>query len=105
MVGEYDQGMYPGVYRVQLQDGSFVDAHRRQITRVRTRRVFCAVFDAPTMTPEGLSLPKGSLESARALGDKGFRVSEVVEFEEVRRHRVEDIPARPAFLATKGVVE
>lgn len=105
IIGTYDEELHPGVYRVQLRDLSFVDAHVRQIRKLKLKattepkRYWMARFEGPTLTPEGLSLPHASLAEAQAVGDRGQKLTEIVEVVEVKRHRIEDVPPRPAFLA------
>lgn len=105
VVGPYDEELYPEVYRVQLRDFSFLDAHRSQIRKLKPRseprRFFIARFEGPTMTPEGLSLPKDSMIEAQALADRGQKLSEILEVVEVKRHALSEIPPRPAFLEKK----
>lgn len=103
VVAALDAELHPDVYRVQAEDGSFIDTHRKQMATYKgPARVFCAIFEAPTRTPEGLSLPRSTMEDAVALGNVGCKILGVVEYQEVKRWSLTDIPPIPEFLKKSG---
>lgn len=98
IIGLYEQELFPDCYWIQLDNGPFVDAHRYQLRKLKQkRRFFLARFEGTTISPEGFAFPKHSLEAAQKLAAR-HELAEIVEVVEVRRHRIEDIPPRPAFL-------
>ena len=88
------------VYKVELAPGSYADAHKVQLRRIKKpERFFIARYAGETIYANGLSVPKATMEDAA----KRPAALEILEVEVIKRHPpsswAKSIPERPAFLA------
>lgn len=95
IIGEYEREVFPDIYWIQLEDLSFIDAHRFQIRKVKEPETFfIARYQTnETILPNGLSLPKMTLEEA----SKRPEAKEILEVQVIKRHMI-NAPQLPEFL-------
>ena len=85
------------VYRVELMAGAYTEAHECQLKRIKKpEHLFITRYIDSVVYPDGLSVPRKSLEDAI----RRPTAAEVLEVRVIRRHPIiqADIPPRPDFL-------
>ena len=105
IIGQYENEVFPDVYWVEIVDGSLVDAHRKQLRKIKPNRTFyLARFETTGLSPEGFSFPQLSLEAIKKIGAR-HTINEIIEVREVKRHKLEDIPPIPDFLKKEDLTK